>query len=32
MRAEVHWPEPLRIGVIRRLPVPSWRTFAVLLV
>src|ERR671917_164793 len=32
IRAEVHWPEPLRIGVITRLPLPSWRRFEVLFV
>src|SRR5262245_41163961 len=32
IRAELHWPEALRTGVMRRLPVPSWRMFVVLLV
>ena len=32
IRDEVHCPEPLRIGVIRRLPEPSWATLLVLLV
>jgi hypothetical protein len=32
IRADVHCPALLRIGVIRRLPEPSWLTFAVLLV
>ena len=32
MRAEVHCPEPSRIGVMRRLPAPSWATLLVLFV
>jgi hypothetical protein len=32
MRPLVHWPEPLRIGLMTRLPAPSWYTFWVLLV
>jgi hypothetical protein len=32
IRADVQPPPPSRIGVIRRLPVPSWLRLAVLLV